>query len=234
MGIEILKRTVYDANMALCNSGLVVLTWGNVSGADREAGLMAIKPSGVAYCDLTPDDIVVLSLCSGEVIGGSLKPSSDTPTHLALYRGFESIGGVVHTHSRWATSWGQADREIPCLGTTHADFAYGSVPVARWLTSEEIAEDYEENTGKVIVEALGAAGRTPQNTPAILLPGHGPFAWGKTAAEALDNAITLEEVAKMAASTLAINPSKAPLPAPLLDKHFSRKHGPDSYYGQKA
>jgi L-ribulose-5-phosphate 4-epimerase len=230
---EALKEEVCRANLALVEAGLVVLTWGNVSGVDREAGIVAIKPSGISYRTLRPADIVLVSLESGERLEGDLRASSDTPTHLVLYRDFRSIGAVVHTHSPFATSWAQAARPIPCLGTTHADHFYGPVPVTRQLTAEEIEADYEANTGKVVSERFLDRGLDPEQIPAVLLPGHGPFVWGPGPAEAVENATVLEETARMALYTLAIDPGAAELPQALLDKHFLRKHGPDAYYGQE-
>ena len=233
MAHDKLKKMVCEANLELHRSGLVVLTWGNVSGVDREAGVVAIKPSGVDYASLKPTDIVVVSLTDGAIVDSTLRPSSDTPTHLALYREFESIGAVVHTHSCFATSWAQGGREIPCFGTTHADFCAASIPVSRQLTAAEILGDYEANTGKVIAECLRGAGADPAGTPAVLVAGHGPFVWGETAHKAVENAIVLEEIARMALQTLAINPKAERLPRVLHEKHFSRKHGPGSYYGQE-
>lgn len=232
MSFEKLKQEVWLANKELAKSGLVVLTWGNVSGADREAGVMAIKPSGVDYDGLKPEDIVVLSIDSGEKIEGSLNPSSDTASHLLLYQEFDSIGGIVHTHSAYATSWAQACREIPCLGTTHADYFYGSVPLTRQLTPEEIKEAYERNTGVVIVERFVEGGISPEQFPGVLVPNHGVFTWGKGPMSALESSIVVEEVARMAFHTVLLNP-QASIPQPLLDKHFLRKHGPGAYYGQK-
>lgn len=234
MSVQELKNRVCEANVTLGESGLVVLTWGNVSGADRDADVMAIKPSGVPYDKLTPDEIVVVSLSTGEVVEGALAPSSDTPTHLELYRDFAAVCGIVHTHSTYASAWAQAHREIPCLGTTHADFAHGPVPLTGTLTEEQIEEDYEANTGRLIVECLASEGRTASNAPAVLVAGHGPFAWGATPDKALENAVILEEIARMAAATISINSDVAPLPPALLDKHFLRKHGPDAYYGQQS
>lgn len=234
MGFEELRRQVWLANKGLAEAGLTVLTWGNASGVQREAGVMAIKPSGVGYDRLEPDDIVILSLDSGEVIEGDLQPSSDSPTHLALYRGFESIGGVVHTHSTYATSWAQACREMPCLGTTHADHFFGPVPLTRQLTPEEVQDDYERNAGEVILERFADAGLSPDQMPAALLPGHGPFVWGTDAQAALENAIVLEETARMAFQTVLLNSGIGGLPEALLHKHFLRKHGPDAYYGQRS
>lgn len=233
MGFEQLKEDVCRANLALVRSGLVVLTWGNASGVDRQAGVMAIKPSGVAYDQLRPQDIIILSIDKGEVIQGTLRPSSDTPTHLLLYQGFPSIGGIVHTHSAYATSWAQAGREIPCLGTTHADHFHGHIPLTRQLTSEEIAGAYERNTGKVILECFSTKGINPEEIPGVLVAQHGPFAWGATSMAAADNAIILEEVARIALYTLLLTPEAGQLPRELMDKHFNRKHGSGAYYGQK-
>jgi L-ribulose-5-phosphate 4-epimerase len=232
MGYEALKEAVWQANLDIVDAGLVVLTWGNASGADREAGVMAIKPSGVAYDALQPADMVVLSLATGEVVEGTLKPSSDTPTHLYLYRQFASIGGIVHTHSSHAVSWAQAERELPCLGTTHADHFYGAVPVTRRMRAEEIREAYEHNTGVVIVERFREGGLDPAEIPGVLVAGHGPFAWGAAPHKAVENAIVLESVARMALHTYLVNPESRPVDQVLLDKHFLRKHGADSYYGQ--
>ncbi|MCK4375483.1 MAG: L-ribulose-5-phosphate 4-epimerase [Candidatus Brocadiae bacterium] len=233
MEFERLRQEVWQANMALVEAGLVILTWGNASGADREAGVMAIKPSGVDYDRLRAGDIVIVSLETGEVVEGDLRPSSDSPTHLALYRSFESVAGVVHAHSTYATSWAQAGREIPCLGTTHADHFYGPVPLTRRLTAEEVEEDYEGNTGKVIVERFREGRLDPGEVPAVLLPGHGPFVWGPDVSAVLQNAIVLEETARMAFRTVILNPEVGELPRALLDKHFLRKHGPGAYYGQQ-
>ena len=232
MGIDELRKDVWQANMALVDAGLVVLTWGNASGVDRAAGVMAIKPSGVDYDRLRVKDIVLVSLQTGEVTEGDLRPSSDAPTHLMLYNAFGVIGGVVHTHSPYATSWAQARREIPCLGTTHADYFHGPVPLTRQLTPQEIAEDYEVNCGKVIVDRLGEEGLSPVQVPAVLLPGHGPFVWGASPAKAAENAVALEETANLAFGTLLIDPHARELPEELMEKHFQRKHGRDAYYGQ--
>lgn len=233
MRFKELRELVCLANKKLGESGLVILTWGNVSGVDREKGVMAIKPSGVEYEQLAPENIVVLSLETGEVVEGELRPSSDTPTHLLLYREFEGVGGVVHTHSPYATAWAQAGKEIPCLGTTHADYFYGTIPMTRLLTEEEISENYELNTGKVIVECFRERNLNPTEMPAVLIPYHGVFTWGEDPLKALENAIVLEEVAKLALYTYSIAPNPNPIPKPLLDKHFFRKHGPTAYYGQK-
>ena len=224
-----LKERVWRANMGIVEAGLVVMTWGNASGIDREAGVVAIKPSGVDYDRLTPDDMVLLSLETGEKIEGEYRPSSDTPTHLEIYRNFPGVGGVVHTHSQFATSWAQAGREVPCLGTTHADHFHGTVPITRPLTAEEVREAYELNTGKVIVERFQQGGIDPLAIPAVLLPGHGPFAWGSTVEKAVENAIVLEEVAKMNYYSLMLNPELGALSQVVLDKHFLRKHGPGAY-----
>lgn len=229
--LEKLKQSVYEANMELPRRGLVTYTWGNVSGIDRENGLVVIKPSGVRYEELTPDKLVVLDL-DGKVVEGALNPSSDTKTHLVLYREFPALGGVVHTHSPCAVAWAQAGRDIPCYGTTHADYFYGPVPCARALTPEEIDEDYERNTGRVIVEEFRARGIEPAHVPAVICRSHGPFAWGADAAEAVYHAAVLEEVAHMALLTLAVDADAMPAPQHLQDKHFMRKHGPQAYYGQ--
>ena len=234
MGFDQLKAEVCRVNQALAAAGLAVLTWGNASGADRKAGVMAIKPSGVPYEKLRPEDVVVLSLADGRVIEGTARPSSDTPTHLYLYQNCPDIGGIVHTHSIHATSFAQAKREITCLGTTHADTFYGAVPVTRDLTPEEIHTDYELNTGRIILECFKERGLNPAQVPGVLVASHAPFAWGPTAAKALQNAMVLELVAKMQLETLALAPDVQPVPDELLDKHFLRKHGPGAYYGQKS
>lgn len=228
-----LRESVCAVNREIGSSGLAILTWGNASGADRAAGVMAIKPSGVPYEALSPMDIVVLDLASGAVVEGEGRPSSDTPTHLALYRRFESINGIVHTHSRYATVWAQAGRELPCFGTTHADNFYGAVPVTRTMTAAEVQSGYELNTGLVIVERFEQGGLDPAAIPGVLVAGHAPFAWGASAVKALENAMVLEEVARMAIHTLALNPDAAPIPPYLLDKHYLRKHGAAAYYGQE-
>lgn len=232
MSHEQLQERVYRANLALVEAGLVVLTWGNASGADRDAGVMAIKPSGVDYKVLRAQDIVVLSLDTGQVVKGTGRPSSDTPTHLHLYRSFKTIGGVVHTHSMAGTSFAQARREIPCFGTTHADNFYGSIPVTAEMTEAQIKTDYELNTGRVIVERFLKDHIDPENVPGVLVAGHAPFAWGKTVEKAVENAIVLEFAAQMALNSLALTPSLQALQQPMLDKHFFRKHGPGAYYGQ--
>ena len=230
--LEELKKKVYEANMDLPKYGLVTFTWGNVSALDRERGVFVIKPSGVEYDKLTPEDMVVVDL-DGNRVEGKLNPSSDTATHLELYKAFPQIGGIVHTHSSYATSWAQAGRSIPCYGTTHADYIYGEVPCARCLTKEEIDEGYETNTGRLIVEEFKRLNKKPLEVPAVLCKNHGPFAWGKDAKEAVHNAVVLEEVAKMAYRCEIINKDVKPAPQELQDKHYYRKHGADSYYGQK-
>ena len=230
--LETLRKQVYEANMELPRRGLVTFTWGNVSGIDRARGLVVIKPSGVEYEALTPRDMVVLDLESGRVVEGGLNPSSDTRTHLELYRAFPDLGGVVHTHSPSAVAWAQAGRDIPCYGTTHADYFYGPVPCTRQLTQAEIDEDYEKNTGAVIVETFRRRGLDPMHLPGVICSSHGPFTWGKDAAQAVYHAVVLEEVAKMAILTREVDPSAAPAPQRVQDKHFLRKHGPAAYYGQ--
>jgi L-ribulose-5-phosphate 4-epimerase len=229
--LEGLREEVCKANLRLVAEGLVIETWGNVSGVDRERGLIVVKPSGVPYEGMRAEQMVVVSLETGEAIGGGLKPSSDTPTHLQLYRAFHGMGGVVHTHSIFATAWAQARREIPALGTTHGDHFHGAIPLTRELTKAEIAQDYEANTGKVIVERF--AGLDPVEMPAVLVVNHGPFTWGKSPDEAVSNAVYLEHIARLASETVRVNPSAPPLPKALLDKHFLRKHGPGKYYGQE-
>ncbi|EAR09211.1 L-ribulose-5-phosphate 4-epimerase [Reinekea blandensis] len=230
MSLTELKEQVFRANLDLVKHGLVTFTWGNVSGIDRETGLWAIKPSGVPYDTMKAEDMVVLNL-KGEVVEGDYRPSSDTPTHLALYQAFEDIGGIVHTHSNTATSWAQAGRSIPALGTTHADYFNGPIPCARALTDEEIEGEYEWNTGKVIIETL--EGIPPLSVPGILVKEHAPFAWGKDADNAVHNAVVIEEVASMALKTLTINPQVESVNPTLLKKHYERKHGKNAYYGQK-
>ena len=227
-----LKHAVYEANMELPHRGLVTYTWGNVSGIDRERGLVVIKPSGVSYDELTPDELVVLDL-DGKVVDGKLNPSSDTKTHLELYKAFPEIGGIVHTHSPYAVGWAQAGRDIPAYGTTHADYFYGPVPCCRSLTEQEVEEDYERNTGLVIVETFRQRELDPVHVPGAICRNHGPFTWGKDAAQAVYHAVVLEEVAKMAVYTTQIAPDAQPAPQYVLDKHFLRKHGPNAYYGQK-
>jgi len=229
--LEELKKQVYEANMLLPKYGLVTFTWGNVSGIDADKGLFVIKPSGVEYDKLTPDDMVVMDL-DGNKVEGRYNPSSDTATHLELYKAFPQIGGVVHTHSSYATSFAQAGRDIPCYGTTHADYIYGPVPCLRCLTKEEIDEAYEENTGHLIVNEFNRMGKDIMAVPAVLCKNHGPFSWGKDCFDAVHNAVVLEEVAKMAMRTELINPQVAPAPQELQDKHYYRKHGANAYYGQ--
>ncbi|WP_370547142.1 L-ribulose-5-phosphate 4-epimerase [Edwardsiella tarda] len=229
--MERLKQQVYQANMALPRHGLVTFTWGNVSAIDRQRGYVVIKPSGVAYEALTPAAMVVVDL-NGRIVAGALRPSSDTPTHLALYRRYPQLGGIVHTHSTHATAWAQAGRAIPALGTTHADYFDGDIPCTRALSAAEIDHDYEHHTGRVIIETL--AQRDPSHMPGIVVHQHGPFAWGESAAQAVHNAVVLEEVAKMAWIAYSLNPRLAPLDRALRDKHFRRKHGPDAYYGQRG
>jgi L-ribulose-5-phosphate 4-epimerase len=224
-----LKKSVFEANLSLVKHGLVIFTWGNVSGIDREQGLVVIKPSGVSYDNMTAEDMVVVDM-EGKVLEGILKPSSDTPTHLVLYKAFPDIGGIVHTHSSWATAWSQAGNSIPALGTTHADYFYGPVPCTRKLTQQEIETAYEIETGHVIVETF--QNFDPNAVPGVLVNNHAPFAWGKTPGDAVHNAKVLEEVAQMAYHTLQLNPS-ANIDQFLLDKHYFRKHGKDAYYGQK-
>ncbi|MFR3791148.1 MAG: L-ribulose-5-phosphate 4-epimerase [Blautia massiliensis (ex Durand et al. 2017)] len=230
--LEELKEIVCRANLELPRRGLVLYTWGNVSGIDRARGLVVIKPSGVDYEELTPGDMTVVDL-DGRVVEGRLNPSSDTRTHLELYRAFPQIGGVVHTHSTYATAWAQAGQDLPCYGTTHADYFYGPVPCARALTPEEVEADYEGNTGRVVVETFRARGLDPVAVPGVLCRNHGPFTWGKDPAQAVYHAAVLEETARMALLTRQIDPAAAPAPAYILDKHYQRKHGPNAYYGQK-
>ena len=226
--LEDLKQKVYEANMLLPKYGLVTFTWGNVSAVDRESGLVVIKPSGVDYETMKPEDMVVVEL-DGNRVEGKLKPSSDTPTHIELYKAFDNIGGIVHTHSRWATVFAQAGRGINAYGTTHGDYFYGEIPVTRLMTPEEIAEEYEKETGKVIAETF--KDKDPDMIPAVLVNSHGPFTWGKDAAEAVHNAVVLEETAMMAYYTESLGKT-APMQQELLDKHFLRKHGKNAYYGQ--
>lgn len=225
-----LKKQVFEANMDLPRYGLVTFTWGNVSAIDRARGRVVIKPSGVAYDAMTVDDMVVVDL-DGNVIEGRWNPSSDTATHLALYRRFPSLGGIVHTHSTHATAWAQAGIAIPALGTTHADYFFGDIPCTRALTEAEVSGEYERNTGKVIIETLGE--RDPLHTPGIVVYQHGPFSWGNDAHDAVHNAVVMEEVAKMAWISRGINPQLQPIDSYLMNKHYLRKHGPDAYYGQK-
>lgn len=227
--LEELKQKVLRANLDLVKHGLVIFTWGNVSGIDRKKGLIVIKPSGVKYDDMTREDMVVLDM-EGNIVEGSLKPSSDTPTHLLLYKHFESVGGIVHTHSEWATSWAQAGKPIPPYGTTHADYFYGEIPCTRKLTKEEVQQDYEKNTGLVIVETF--KNLDYEAIPGVLVNGHAPFTWGKDPDEAVHNAVVTDEVAKMAFRNEIIG-NRTPIDQYLLDKHYKRKHGKDAYYGQK-
>lgn len=228
--LEKLKEQVLKANLLLPKYGLVTFTWGNVSGIDREMGLVAIKPSGVEYDGMTVNDMVVVDL-SGAVVEGEWKPSSDTDTHLELYRAFPNIGGIVHTHSRWATIFAQAKRDIPALGTTHGDYFFGAVPCTRLMTPEEISGSYELETGRVIVETF--SDKNPDQIPAVLVASHGPFAWGKDAGDAVHNAVVLEELAFMAWHNEAMDPQITPMQQELLNKHYLRKHGKNAYYGQK-
>ncbi|MCM1114409.1 MAG: L-ribulose-5-phosphate 4-epimerase [Clostridium sp.] len=234
--LEELKEKVFEANLQLVKYNLVVLTWGNVSAIDRETGLFVIKPSGVPYDKMKASDMVVMDL-EGNKVEGDLNPSSDTPTHLELYRNYKNIGGIVHTHSSWACAWAQAGRDIKAYGTTHADFANGDIPCARGLTQAEVEGEYELNTGKVIVEEFTKRNITPDECPAVLIHRHGPFAWGKDAFKAVENALILEEIAKMAVRTEEIashsNDSDIGIEQYLLDKHYQRKHGANAYYGQK-
>ena len=229
--LESLKQQVFDANMLLPAYGLVTFTWGNVSGIDRDKGLVVIKPSGVDYGTMTADQMVVVDLQTGKVVEGNLNPSSDTSTHLELYRNFPTLGGIVHTHSRHTTSFAQAEREIPCLGTTHADYFYGPVPLTRMLTPEEIATDYELNTGKVIVETFQPL--DIDATPAVIVCKHGPFTFGPNPKKAVENAAVLEVVAEMAIMSCSLNPTVDPAPSSIIDKHYYRKHGEGAYYGQR-
>jgi L-ribulose-5-phosphate 4-epimerase len=228
--LEALRAEVLDANLELVRRGLVIYTFGNASAVDRAAGLCVIKPSGVPYDKMTPADMVITDL-DGKIVEGKLRPSSDLPTHVALYRAYPSVGGVVHTHSRHATAWAQAQREIPCFGTTHADYFHGPIPVTRGLSSDEIESDYEGNTGVAIIERL--KGIDPLGCPACLVSGHAPFCWGKTVKDAAHMAVIVEEIAVMAWETITINPGARPISEAQRDKHHFRKHGPNAYYGQK-
>ena len=227
--LERLKEEVLKANLLLPQFGLVTFTWGNVSGIDREKGLVVIKPSGIEYDTMTADDMVVTDL-DGNVVEGKYKPSSDTPTHVELYKAFPNIGGIVHTHSRWATSFAQAHRDIPALGTTHGDYFYGDIPCTRLMTPQEIGGEYEKETGKVIIETF--KDKDPDAIPAVLVASHGPFSWGKTPYEAVHNAVVLEEVSFMALQAMMLNPKTEKMQKELLDKHYLRKHGKNAYYGQ--
>ena len=229
--LEELKKKVYEANMLLPKYGLVTFTWGNVSAIDRETGYFVIKPSGVDYEIMKPEDMVVMDL-EGNRVEGRYKPSSDTPTHLELYKAFPEIGGIVHTHSSYATSWAQTGRSIPCYGTTHADYFYGDIPCTRELSKDEVMEAYELNTGKVIIETIEKLGYDPMAIPGIVVKNHGPFAWGTSPANAVYNAVVMEKVAEMDIKTLLLNP-QAEMKQYVLDKHYMRKHGPNAYYGQK-
>jgi L-ribulose-5-phosphate 4-epimerase len=231
--LEKLKTEVCRENLDLVRKGLVIETWGNASGVDRARGLMVIKPSGVPYDGMLPRHMVVVSLATGKVVDGNLKPSSDTDTHRVLYRAFPKIGGVVHTHSLFATAWAQAQRGLPSYGTTQADYWYGDVPCTRLLKPDEIKNDYEANTGEVIVETFKKLKFDPAHHPAVLVASHGPFTWGKDVADAVHNAGVLEFIAQLASETLKINPKLKPMQSVLLDKHFLRKHGANAYYGQK-
>ena len=228
--LEKLRQQVYEANMALSKYGLIVFTWGNASGIDREKGLVVIKPSGVEYDELAPENMAVVDL-NGNVIEGDLNPSSDTPTHIELYKAFANVGGIVHTHSQWATIWAQAGREIPAYGTTHADYFYGNIPCTRMMTPKEIGGNYEAETGKVIIERF--KGLNPSDIPGVLVHSHGPFTWGNSPDNAVYNAVVLEKIAMMAWHTIRLTGETTPIQQELLNKHFLRKHGPDAYYGQK-
>lgn len=230
--LEELKEKVYLANMELPKRGLVTYTWGNVSGIDREKGLFVIKPSGVEYDELKPSDMVVMDL-QGNKVEGDMNPSSDTKTHLVLYNAFPQVGGIVHTHSPYAVAWAQAGEDLPCYGTTHADYFYGSIPCARHLTQAELDEDYEKNTGITIVETFKERGLDPMAVSAVLCFSHGPFTWGKDPAQAVYHSVVLEECAKMGLFTKMINPNAAPAPQRMQNKHYMRKHGPNAYYGQR-
>lgn len=232
MMLKELREAVYRANMELPERRLVTYTWGNVSGIDREKGLMVIKPSGVEYEDLTPDNMVIVDM-DNKVVEGEFNPSSDTKTHVELYKAFPSIGGVVHTHSPHAVGWAQAGRDIPCYGTTQADYFYGSAPCTRNLTPEEVEEDYERNTGLVIIETFKSRNLDPAAIPGVLCRCHGPFAWGRDPAQAVYHAVVMEEMARMALYTVLLDPAAQPAPQYVLDKHYMRKHGPNAYYGQK-
>lgn len=230
--LEQLKQEVYKANMDLVRYGLVIFTWGNVSGIDRERGLVVIKPSGVDYETMRPEDMVVVDLNTGKVVEGDLRPSSDTPTHLALYRAWPEIGGVVHTHSTYATAWAEAGIDLPNIGTTHADYFHNAIPCTADMTEAEVKGEYELETGNVIIARFTKDGINPVHTPGVLVKNHGPFSWGKDPHEAVHNAVVMEQVAKMAFVAYSVNPRLTMNPL-LIEKHFSRKHGPNAYYGQK-
>lgn len=230
--LEQLKETVFRANLDLVRHGLVIFTWGNVSGIDRERGLLVIKPSGVSYDEMRAEDMVVVDVATGEVVEGDLRPSSDTPTHLAIYRAFPEVGGVVHTHSTYATAWAQAGKDLPNIGTTHADYFHDAIPCTPDMTVPEVEGDYELETGNVIVRRFVEAGLNPVHTPGVLVKNHGPFVWGKNPMDAVHNAVVMEQVAKMAFVAFTVNPALTMNPL-LVEKHFSRKHGPNAYYGQK-
>jgi len=229
--LQQLKEEVYEANINLVKEGLVILTWGNASAIDRSSGMMVIKPSGVPYDKMKPKDMVVVSIETGKVVEGKLRPSSDTPTHCVLYAGFAEVGGIAHMHSPHATAWAQANKELPPFGTTHADHFHGTIPCTREMTEREIEESYEENTGRVILGRFD--GIDPMNMPAVFVASHAPFTWGTTVADAVKNAVTLERVCGMASEALSLNPSLSRMPRALVDKHFFRKHGKNAYYGQK-
>ena len=230
--LEELKQKVYKANIDLVRHGLVIFTWGNVSGIDREKGLVVIKPSGVDYDSMTADQMVVVDLATGKVVEGELRPSSDTPTHLVLYRAFPEIGGIVHTHSTYATAWAQAGKDLPNIGTTHADYFHNAIPCTDDMTAAQVQGDYELETGNVIVDRFIREHINPVHTPGVLVKNHGPFSWGKNPDEAVHNAVVMEQVAKMAFVAYSVNPGLTMNPL-LVEKHFSRKHGPNAYYGQK-
>ena len=230
--LDNLKQAVLDANLALPKFNLVTFTWGNVSGIDREAGLVVIKPSGVEYAVMTAEDMVVVELATGRVVEGRYKPSSDTPTHLELYKAFSGVGGIVHTHSRHATIWAQSGRPLLAMGTTHADYFYGAIPCTRPMTFEEINGEYEYQTGEVIIKTFEQRGLDPAQIPAVLVHSHGPFAWGKDAADAVHNAVVLEECAYMGLFSRQLSPQLPDMQSELLDKHYLRKHGANAYYGQ--